>query len=111
MTRRTVAPVLLALTAGALTVPAASTAKSPRTVTVKDNRFVAKSITVRRGARVRWVWKGRAPHNVTVVRGPSRFRSSTKQRGSFSRRLNKRGTYFILCTIHAPGMKMKIRVR
>ncbi|QEC47703.1 hypothetical protein FSW04_09040 [Baekduia soli] len=97
-----------AIAAGALAIPALA---ATRTVSVKDNVFVAKSITIRKGSTVRWVWKGSAPHNVTVTKGPVKFRSSTKVKGSYSKKLTRRGTYTILCTIHAPGMKMTIHVK
>lgn len=97
-----------AIAAGALAVPALAATK---TVQVKDNKFVANSITVKRGTTVKWVWKGSAPHDVTVTKGPAKFKSSIKTSGSFSRKLTKPGTYTIVCTIHEPGMKMTIKVR
>ena len=36
---------------------------------------------------------------------------SVQVKGSFSKKLTKAGTYTILCTIHAPGMKMTIKVK
>jgi plastocyanin len=66
---------------------------------------------VAKGTTVKWVWKGKAPHNVTVTKGPARFRSTTQVKGSFSKKLTKKGTYNILCTIHAPGMKMTVTVK
>lgn len=97
-----------ALAAGALAIPAFAATK---TVQVKDNKFVASSITVSKGTTVKWVWKGKAPHNVKVTKGPAKFSSSTKFKGSFSKKLTKKGTYSILCTIHAPGMKMTVKVK
>jgi plastocyanin len=97
------------IAAGAIAVPAL--AASSKTVQVKDNKFVANKITVRKGTTVKWVWKGQAPHNVTVTKGPAKFHSKTVVKGSFSKKLTKAGTYTILCTIHAPGMKMTITVK
>jgi plastocyanin len=99
----------VAVAAGSLAVPAVWAAT--KTVQVKDNKFVAASITVRKGTTVKWVWKGAAPHNVTVTKGPVKFKSTTKTKGSFSRKLTRKGTYTILCTIHAPDMKMTVRVK
>jgi plastocyanin len=96
------------LAAGALAVPVWGATK---TVQVKDNKFVPTSITVTSGTTVKWVWKGKAPHNVTVTKGPKKFKSTTKTKGSFSKKLNTKGTYTILCTIHAPNMKMTVKVR
>src|SRR4051812_43326877 len=97
-----------ALAAGALAIPAFAATK---TVQVKDNVFAPKSITVSKGTTVKWVWKGKAPHNVKVTKGPAKFSSTTQVKGSFSRKLTKKGTYSVLCTIHAPDMKMTIRVK
>jgi plastocyanin len=97
-----------AVAAGALAIPALAATK---TVQVKDDVFVAKKITVRKGTTVKWVWKGKAPHNVKVTKGPAKFGSKTQVKGSFSKKLTKKGTYTILCTIHAPGMRMTITVK
>jgi plastocyanin len=97
-----------ALAAGALAIPAFAATK---TVQVKDNKFVAGSITVSKNTTVKWVWKGKAPHNVVVTKGPAKFKSTTQVKGSFSKKLTKKGTYSILCTIHAPGMKMTVKVK
>jgi plastocyanin len=99
--------VAVALPGGAVAVAAGKT----KGVSVKDDKFVAKSITVSAGTTVKWTWKGRAPHNVTVVKGPRKFHSDIKTKGTFSRKLSKRGTYRLLCTIHAPDMKMTIKVK
>ncbi|HMJ34096.1 MAG TPA: plastocyanin/azurin family copper-binding protein [Baekduia sp.] len=97
-----------ALAAGALAIPAFAATK---TVSVKDNLFAPKSITVSKGTTVKWVWKGKAPHNVKVTKGPVKFSSTTQTKGTFSKKLTKTGTYSILCTIHAPDMTMTIRVK
>ena len=116
------APLLLlllaALLAGTLVpitsaLPAASReARAARIVTVGDVFFSPASLSVRRGARVRWVWRGRLRHNVTVVRGPARFRSRTQRSGSYSRVLRRRGSYRLICTTHGARLQsMRIRVR
>jgi plastocyanin len=106
--KKLVAGGVAIVTAGALAVPALAATKS---VQVKDNKFVAKSITVKKGTTVKWVWKGSAPHDVSVTKGPAKFKSSVKTSGSFSKKLTKAGTYSIVCTIHAPDMKMTVKVR
>ena len=97
-----------AVAAGALAIPALAATK---TVQVKDNVFVAKKITVSKGTTVKWVWKGKAPHNVKVTRGPVKFGSKTQVKGSYSKKMTHKGTYTIVCTIHAPSMKMTIHVK
>jgi plastocyanin len=52
---------------------AAGGASRVATVRVGDVFFSPTRLSVRRGTRVRWVWRGQLRHNVTVVRGPLRF--------------------------------------
>jgi plastocyanin len=106
--KKTLAGVAAVAVAGALAVPALAATK---TVQVKDNKFVAKSITVSKGTTVKWVWRGDAPHDVTVTKGPAKFKSKVQTSGSFAKKLTKKGTYSIVCTIHAPGMKMTVKVK
>jgi plastocyanin len=104
-----VTAIVVAAGIGASAVP--SMGASTRGVSVKDDKFVAKSVTLSKGASVRWVWKGHAPHNVTVVRGPKMFRAGTRTKGRFTHKFTARGTYKIICTIHAPDMKMTVTVK
>jgi plastocyanin len=97
-----------ALAAGAFAVPAVWAAT--KTVQVKDNKFAPTSLTVKSGTTVKWVWKGKAPHNVVVSSGPKKFKSTTQTKGSFSKKINTKGTYKIVCLIHQPGMKMTLKV-
>lgn len=97
--------LLTALPAAALVVPGAS-ARGGHNVALRDNRFAPRSITIGRGSRVEWHWRGHHRHNVTG----NGFASSTKKRGSFSHVFRRRGTYRVFCSIHA-NMRMTIRVR
>jgi plastocyanin len=97
-----------AVAAGALAIPALA---ATSTVQVKDNVFAPTKLTVRKGTTVKWVWKGKAPHNVKITKGPVKFGSKTQLKGSFSKTLTKAGTYSVICTIHAPSMKMTITVK
>jgi plastocyanin len=98
-----------AVAAGALAVPTFGAAT--KTVNVRDNRFDPSSLTVTAGTTVKWVWNGKAPHNVKITKGPATFASTTQTKGSFSKKLTKKGTYSIVCTIHAPNMKMTVKVK
>jgi plastocyanin len=70
------------------------------------------TVTVERGHTVAWRFTGRRRHNVTVRRGPARFQSATKRSGTYRRRINRRGTYVIVCTIHGGrDQKMRLVVR
>jgi plastocyanin len=92
--------------AAAVAVPAESATTS---VSVRDNVFAPKAKTVKRGDTVRFVWRGRAPHDV-VITGPRRARSEVQVSGTYRYRATRRGAHRVVCTIH-PGMRMSLRVR
>ena len=103
--------LLAGLVAALIAVAGAQALAASHTVKVGNNFFRAKTVSIHRGTRLTWHWSTHGvTHNVTVVRGPQRFRSGNKRRGSFSHTFSKRGTYKIVCTIH-PGMRMTVRVR
>jgi plastocyanin len=112
-----VAGVGLAAAALPSTAAGPSTAADPdaeasatKRVRVGDFFFRSRSITIQRGDTVRWVWVGQAPHNVAVTSGPSEFRSRTKRDGAYRKRLNRRGTYRYLCTVHPADMRGRVVV-
>jgi plastocyanin len=111
--RKVLASALLAGLVGTLLVagPALSKTKS---VEVDDDYFVhegaPRTVTVHKGDKVEWEWEGSNPHNVTVKKGPVKFHSKTQSSGSFEKRLKRAGTYKIVCTIHAPDMRMTLKV-
>jgi plastocyanin len=105
--RKLIAAVTIAAAAGAAAVPALA---ATRTVRVDDNVFKPASLSVKRGDTVRFRWVGEAPHNVARKSGPSFRRIGNRRSGTVSRKLTRRGTYRLVCTIH-PGMEMRIRVR
>ena len=96
--------------AGALPGAAASTARSATTHTVvlKNIRFHPATLSIRRGDRVRWLWRdGGIEHNVTF----HRFHSRTQGVGSYTVRFAHAGTFAYHCSIHvAEGMRGKIVV-
>jgi plastocyanin len=107
---------VVALLAGLLAAllvagPALSKTKS---VEVDDDYFVhegaPRTVTVHKGDTVEWEWEGSNPHNVTVKKGPVKFHSKTKTSGTYEKKLRKVGTYKIVCTIHAPDMRMTLKV-
>lgn len=114
----TMRPFVLALLAAAsLAAPAPATAvavalaSATSNVSVDDNFFAPSSLSVKKGATVKWTWKGDSLHNVKVAKGPVTFQSLFKGKGyTFKRKLRKPGTYALLCTVHA-GMKMTIKVK
>jgi plastocyanin len=79
-------------------------------VRIVDDAFRPKKLTVSRGTKVVWRWTGEHAHNVTVDSGPVLFHSTTKRDGTFKRRMWRRGTYRIVCTIHMPDQRMTLKV-
>jgi plastocyanin len=102
---------VLAVTAAVLAIPALARTRS---VSVRDNLFSPRSLTIKRNDIVRFVWRGRNPHNITTrsrPRGGTRVTASARRTGTYRKRFTRRGTYRLLCTIHAPDMRMTVRVR
>lgn len=108
MTRKLILiAAVLAVALGAVAASALANggahAAGSKTILVRDSVFSPKSITVSRGTTLRFVWRGRLPHNLL---GPSANYDS-RVRGSVSVKARS-GTY--LCTIHR-NMKLSVRVR
>jgi plastocyanin len=103
-------PALLALTVALLAASSVALASGSKTVKIKDNFYSVKKLTVGKGTRVTWKWAAFLRHNVVVRSGPSKFKSRTQVRGSFTHTFSKAGTYHLYCTLH-PYMKMTVVVR
>lgn len=77
-------------------------------VTVNDNFYDPKDITVEKGDTVEWIWLG-DNHSVTFDDGPD---SGVKQKGSsWSRTFDGYGTFFYKCTVHGLAMAGAVIVR
>jgi plastocyanin len=106
--------LVFGVVAMALAIPALAKTKS---VEVDDNYFVSKkshTINITHGTKVNWHWEGSNIHNVTLTKAPhgvKKFHSATKEKGVYAHTFTKVGTYTIICTVHAPGMKMTIHVK
>ncbi len=109
--RKVVTIAAAGLVAAAVTALPSVAATTTKTVAVKDDFFGPKKLTISKGSKVKWVWKGKQGHNVTVGSGPSNFRFGTRKTGTKTHTFKKRGTYKIFCTIHAPDMQMTIKVK
>ena len=91
---------------------------STKRVSIRDNAFGPKRLTIRSGDTVRWTWRKdvETDHNVRFRKLPkgvsAKPGSPTKASGTFSRKFRKRGTYRYVCTIHqALGMTGTITVK
>jgi plastocyanin len=84
-------------------------------VSVLDNAFhrtVDRPVVrLRAGRRVTWRWKSRQSHGVAVRSGPERFAGAIRNSGSYAHTFTRPGTYRLECPLHAPGMRMVVRVR
>ena len=109
--RKLVLPVAGAVAAaGLVALPSQGATKpTPKQVSVKDDFFTPRPITIKKGTKVVWTWKGKRRHNVSEANG--KWGSVTKKKGTFSHTFTKKGTYLVFCTIHAPNMQMKIHVK
>ncbi len=110
--RKLLVPVLVAGLLGPAAAPALAATKS---VKIGDNWFVKPSgvptVSIQKGDKVRWNWRGDSLHNVKVSSGPARFGSPSKTSGSYTRAFSKTGTYTLICTVHgARDQSMKLVV-
>lgn len=114
MTTRARAAAVVALTAVAALLPAAALGAGGPTVKVIDNAFLRDRqrpvVRIDAGTTVTWRWVSRQSHSVLLRSGPERFSSPIRNRGTFAHRFARAGTYRIVCSLHAPGMRMTVRV-
>lgn len=95
------------LAAGALGGASAAAAGS-HTVSLKEFAFHPRTLSIRRGESVTFVWHDNVEHNVTFHSSHSR----TQVHGSYTVRFTRTGTFNYRCTIHASeGMTGKVIVR
>jgi plastocyanin len=107
--------VVIAISACALAVLAATAMAATKSIKVGDDYYVRPSgvpkVTVTKGTKVKWRFGTGTPHSVTVSKGPAKFNSGVRESGSYSKTVRKRGTYTIYCTVHgASDQKMKLVV-
>jgi plastocyanin len=108
--------IVLALAACVLAALATTALAATKRVKVGDDYYVRPSgvpkVTVSKGTTVKWRFVGDSPHSVTVSKGPVKFNSGVKASGTYRKKMKKRGTYTIYCTIHgASNQKMKLIVK
>jgi plastocyanin len=108
--------IVIAVLVCSLAVLAATAMAATKKIKVGDNYYVrphgVPTVTVSKGTTVKWHFGTGTPHTVTVSKGPAKFNSGVRSSGSYSKKLKKRGTYTIYCTIHgAADQKMKLIVK
>ena len=114
--RRALPATLAIAVAATVAVAVPGSSATTKNVKVGDDYFVRvgmpfPTVTVKRNTRVRWQFRGDSAHDVSVRKGPVKFASKAMSEGSYSRKMTRRGTYRILCTIHGAGSQsMTLRV-
>ena len=104
--------IVLSLLGVAVFVPAAYAATVY--VKVKENIFKPDEVTIKKGDRVRWLWRGDDQHNVAIKKpGTNKVvrRSALKIDGKFVHEFGKTGTWRVLCEVHPRKMRMQVIVR
>ena len=87
-----------------------------KTITLGDNFFKPKAITVKKGTILRFIWGPNnegteVEHNVTGVRG-NKFTNgedTAKPDAPYRKRFTKNS--LVVCTIHSTTMKLKVTVK
>jgi len=81
-------------------------------IAVGDLFFRHRNISVRRGSTLRWLFRGKEIHNVSVANGPRGFASRNLTGGHvYRKKLRTPGTYQLFCALHPVSMTGTIKVR
>jgi plastocyanin len=101
---RKLTALLAVLALGAAIVAAQALAATNVSWKVPTN----KTIKVKKGTTVKWVWSDGQPHN---VKGPG-FKSKvlTGKGKSYSHKFGSKGTFKIICQVHPTSMKLTVKV-
>jgi plastocyanin len=92
----------------ALTAALVATQAFAATTSVTWKIGTNKTVKIRKGGTVKWVWGDGQPHN---VKG-SGFKSKvlTGKGKTYSHRFGSKGTFKIICQIHPTTMKAVVKV-
>ncbi|HEY4281061.1 MAG TPA: hypothetical protein VGM91_22805 [Conexibacter sp.] len=86
--------------------------RSGATVDIKNFSFSRHNVSLRRGSTLRWKFDdGANIHNVTLASGPAGFGSVNRDRGTYTQRFSKPGTYRVFCALHPVAMTESVVVR
>jgi len=99
------AALAVAIPAGAF---GSASASSTHVVALHEFRFHPATLKIHRGDKVKWVWKDEVEHNVTFSK---HTHSQTQEKGTYTVRFTRAGTFNYKCTIHfREGMVGKVIV-
>jgi hypothetical protein len=82
-----------------------------RSTWVGDYAFGAQRVSLRRGAKFTWRFRGGVEHDVTLATGPAGFASPSMRAGSYTYRFTRPGTYRLFCSLHPARMTQVVTVR
>jgi hypothetical protein len=82
-----------------------------RSTWVGDYAFGAQRVSLPRGARFTWRFRGGVEHDVTLATGPAGFASPSMRAGSYTYRFTRPGTYRLFCSLHPARMTQVVSVR
>src|SRR4051794_35240332 len=102
--------LIAVLTVVALVASVVAVSAFGSTTTVKWKLPVSKTVTIRKGGAVKWVWADSSTHSIV---GPGLSGSRTEKTGkgkSVSRTFKKKGSFTYVCGIHGSSMKTKVKV-
>ncbi|HYI99014.1 MAG TPA: plastocyanin/azurin family copper-binding protein [Thermoleophilaceae bacterium] len=102
----------LSFTLLALLAPLAYAAKHE--VRVDDNFFKPEKLTIIKGDKVTWKWKGSDIHTVSMKKPGEKEISKAsplKTEGTYSYKFRRLGKWRILCETHPKKMRMRVIVK
>jgi plastocyanin len=108
--------LVVAVPGFAATAGAAKTPK-PKTIKVGDDFFSPKKLKVKKNTTIKWKWSAdnADTHDVRLKKGPKgvkKFHSQYATAGySFKKKLTKKGTYTLYCSVHSATMRETIVVK
>jgi plastocyanin len=108
-----VSRVLLLIAVAALAAAAPAQAGKVAKVDLGTSYYAPAKLTIKRGAKVRFVWNPSFDmHDVNVKSGPQRFHSPLQASGTWTRKFTKPGKYVLYCSQHNDmGMTLVVKKR
>jgi hypothetical protein len=91
--------------------PAGPLRRDIRGTWVGDYAFGAQRVSLRRGAKFTWRFRGGVDHDVTLATGPAGFASPSMRTGRYTYSFAHRGTYRLFCSLHPARMTQMVIVR
>jgi plastocyanin len=85
-------------------------ATATKTITLENIRYTPANVTIRKGTKVRWVWRDGSIRHDVRFRSGSLKASPLQSSGSYALTFRRAGTYRFFCSVHS-DMKGRVTVR